>query len=250
MLIRLKRLKRKGRGYKRSLRIIPYIFTFLNAIFGFLSIIRSFEGNYKVAACYIIIAAILDGFDGRLARAFGSSSYFGMELDSLCDAISFCLAPAVLIYCWIPIGNIAKIALAFYVCAGLARLAKFNTNSDNHTSYFIGLPTTLAASFIAFLIFYHSWLSSHGVDFIYHASFLLSVVITLSLLMISPIRFASFKYWKIQKPRDYYTLVSLVFVLLWLIAHRYPILLCSITGYILVNIGIYLYQEVLYKVRG
>ncbi len=249
MLIRLKKFKKKGKKYEHSLRIVPYIFTFLNAIFGFLSIIRSFEGNYKIAATYIVIAAILDGFDGRLARAFGSSSYFGMELDSLCDAISFCLAPAILIYCWVPIA-LAKVVLAFYVCAGLARLARFNTYASVPTEYFTGLPTTLAASFIALLVFHHAWLENHGINLMVHTSLLLVIVTALSLLMISPIRFTSFKYVKIQEPRDYYTLVFLAFVVLWLIARRYPVFLCIITGYIFVNIALYVYQETIGKIRS
>src|SRR3989338_6332165 len=91
--------------YKKSKQdqlkaLIPFVFTFSNALFGFLSIIKTFEGDFVSAAWFIVAAVVMDGLDGRAARYLGTANELGGELDSLCDAVSFCLAPTVLFFCW------------------------------------------------------------------------------------------------------------------------------------------------------
>lgn len=236
MLISLKVLRNLSKKrYKQSLFVIPYLFTYLNAIFGFLSILKAFEGDFITAAYYIILAALMDGCDGRLARALGSASYFGMELDSLCDAISFCLAPTILIYCWIPntIALPGKLALAFYLCAGLARLAKFNTTTDKQQTDFIGLPTTIAAFFISSLVLYDSWIESHSWKLLLNKPVLFSVICFIAYLMVSSVRFYSFKKYKFNLPKDYPKLLIAVVLFSWAIAHGYPLLLILLSGYII-----------------
>jgi CDP-diacylglycerol--serine O-phosphatidyltransferase len=159
----------------------------MNAVFGLVSILRALEGDYFSAAGYILLAILMDSFDGRLARALGSSSYFGMELDSLCDAVSFCLAPVVLLYSWHlgTIGFVGTAVLAFYLCAGLFRLARFNCkSSDGCIESFTGLPTTAAAFFIASLVMFNLDVRN-GLLFIF--------VVIISSLMISSIKLPSFK---------------------------------------------------------
>ncbi len=195
MLMRLKIIREQSkRRCKNSLFIVPCLVTYLNALCGFLSIIMSLEGNHLAAAYYILIAAFFDGFDGRLARALGSSSYFGQELDSLCDAVSFCLAPTVALYSWYPYDiSLPELAvLGFFVCAGLGRLAKFNLTAPKQPIAFSGLPTTIAASFIATLML--TSLSGQAYSLAQAiASPLLWVFVTIiSLLMISSIPFPKF----------------------------------------------------------
>ena len=192
MLVRLKHLRESGKEQcKKSLFVIPYILTFSNAIFGFLSILKALEHDYTTAAVYIVMAAFLDGFDGRLARAIGSSSCFGMELDSLCDAISFCLAPTILLYSWFSdyIAGLGTLVLAFYLCAGLTRLAKFNSTDQKTHFEFIGLPTTIAAFFIATLILYSNWMLCHSWKLLLYKQVLFPIVGIIALLMISPFKF-------------------------------------------------------------
>ena len=86
--------------YNHLKTVVPFIFTFANVFFGFFSIIKTIEGDFIAAALSIIVAAVMDGIDGRLARYLGTDGDLGSELDSLCDAVSFCLAPAVLLYSW------------------------------------------------------------------------------------------------------------------------------------------------------
>lgn len=239
MLIRLKTFGQTSKKrYKQSLFLIPYLFTYLNAIFGFLSILKSCEQEYFAAAIYIILAALMDCFDGRLARAFGSSSYFGMELDSLCDAVSFCLAPIVLLYSWFAdqIAFGGKAALVFYLCAGLARLAKFNTTSEQQSNEFIGLPTTIAAFFIATLVLSHSWITSHSLYLLLSKQILFPIITLIALLMVSKLKFYSFKRFKLYFPRDYVSVFILLMLFFWAVVHGYPLMFFMLSGYIICSL--------------
>lgn len=192
---------------KKLYNFIPCVFTFLNAIFGFISILKSFDDDYRIAAACIAIAGLMDLADGKIARALGLCSYFGMELDSLSDAISFCLAPTILLYCWMAYTSLNiwhLLVLFFYLCAGIARLAKFNINAanslnckTNSNSYFIGLPTTVAALFIISMV-----LTFDNVLFAdnLYKDFLVLLILIISILMISNLKFKSIKNIRLLKP--------------------------------------------------
>ncbi|MCL4361176.1 CDP-diacylglycerol--serine O-phosphatidyltransferase [Candidatus Dependentiae bacterium] len=170
---------------KNYLCLLPHIFTYLNALFGLMCILKTLDQDYFSASCYIFLAAFMDFLDGRIARALGSCSDFGMELDSLCDAISFCLAPAVLLYsCMVDVGRVGVVALAAYLCAGLFRLARFNSVLDKDIKKFTGLPTTLAALLIAILV-----MSGFQICNLYLYFF----IAVIAILMISTIALPSFK---------------------------------------------------------
>lgn len=225
--------------YRKYLEILPFIFTFLNAFFGFRSIIYSLEDNYYAAACCILIAAVMDTVDGELARSLNADSKLGMELDSLCDAISFCLAPIILLYSWYPevVNNGEIVILGFYLCAGLLRLARFNLTSMDQKDYFIGLPTTVAAFFIANLVLYNKWMYSQPVLFI--------LVFCMALLMISTVRFPTFKNNGISKKAKYIRF-CIGFSMLFLSIKEYPLLLLCVSSYILAGI-VFSIGEQLYK---
>lgn len=218
---------------KKSLFMVPYFFTYLNAICGFLSILKSLESDYKVAAYYILMGACLDACDGRLARALGSTSCFGMELDSLCDAISFCLAPTVLVYCWAPffIGFGGKLVLGLYLCAGLARLAKFNSTTDKQDRTFSGLPTTLAAFFIASLI-----LSGNTSNAFLYKPVFFTIMGLIAYLMISTIPFYSFKRYTIKVQRDGLLVVGILLATILCLLKGYPLLLFTVSSYIIASL--------------
>ncbi len=191
----LVRLKAWRDSKKRQLSIIPFAFTFTNACLGMMSVLYALDHKFLAAAYCIIIAAIFDGLDGKLARAFGSSSPLGMELDSLCDAISFCFAPAILLYSWnLSSKNyVGLVAASLYLCAGLFRLAKFNMATHENRLYFIGLPTTVASSWVASFVISSTWLEGRVWGLLLNANSLVLIVILLSFLMISRVRFPSFK---------------------------------------------------------
>ena len=133
----------------------------------------------------------MDACDGRLARALDAESMLGGELDSLCDAISFCFAPAVLLYSWLfaQASVLFLVVLVSYLLAGLYRLAKFNL-MENKQDYFIGLPTPVAAGVIAQMIVYEQWFHFSLLQNLY---FVAAVVLLIAYLMISPIKIPSFK---------------------------------------------------------
>jgi len=241
MLIKLKFLERSRKQVLKKLPFfIPCFFTFMNCIFGFCSILRSFDGDCKGAALFIILAALADALDGRLARAFGSTSYFGTELDSLCDAISFCLAPSVLLYSWFRLEYVVSFLniafLAFYICAGVYRLAKFNIEGSLQETYFSGLPTTISALCIASFCFYNS--SGEGALVIYKYSNV--GIFTLGYLMLSSFKFYSFKKTKLFNHyfrNSWFMKMGLVLILAIVCGlHRYPLILFGIITYILSNL--------------
>jgi CDP-diacylglycerol--serine O-phosphatidyltransferase len=126
--------------------VVPCSITLLNALCGLGAIMFALNGILSLAVYCVIAAALCDFFDGFFARILNATSGFGSELDSLADAISFCVAPAIVVYGALN-GQLpwaSPLILGLYVCAGLCRLARFNTCSPSPAT-FTGLPTTLAA---------------------------------------------------------------------------------------------------------
>jgi len=263
---KLKKLKEKG---KQNLFVIPYFFTFANAVFGLFSVIKTLEGDFLSAAYCIMLAGVMDLFDGRLARAFGSTSVLGMELDSLCDAVSFCFAPAILLYSWYlhNIGIFGFIAVSLYLCCGLLRLAKFNILSSEDSSFprsspgpfglrsgrdaegqagsaqefFIGLTTTLSAFLIAQLVLNFDWISHKLLPFLQNPYGLGLFIITIALLMISPVPFLSFKKVNPKLSLVGGFLVIIIFAIGF--AYGMPLLFIGILSYILSSIFYFIYSK-------
>lgn len=167
---------------------IPSLFTLLNMFLGFLAIISIVEGYYIRAAYLIIGATIFDALDGKLARWIHQPSQFGKELDSLADAVSFCLAPALLI--WTLYARDLHMALGALIAGaplyfGTLRLARYNVGERSaHLSYYEGLPSPVNALVIVSLVSYY-YAQGPGA-----AKVVLPVIMATSFLMISPIRYA------------------------------------------------------------
>ncbi|KAB3531623.1 CDP-diacylglycerol--serine O-phosphatidyltransferase [Alkaliphilus pronyensis] len=133
---------------------IPNMFTFFNLSLGILAIVSILGEAYTVSALLILLAAFMDRFDGKLARKFDVESEFGKELDSLCDLISFGVAPAILIWSY-QLNNIGVLGLAiillFAIC-GAYRLARFNI--IEFEGFYMGIPITLCGGIVALLTLY------------------------------------------------------------------------------------------------
>ncbi|GAB6174869.1 CDP-diacylglycerol--serine O-phosphatidyltransferase [Paradesulfitobacterium aromaticivorans] len=137
-------------------QMIPNIFTLANLVFGFLSLVWTLDGKFKLAAGMVLLAVLMDSLDGKVARKLAVSSDFGKELDSLSDLVSFGVAPAILTYRLFlqDLGGWGLvIAVSFAVC-GAIRLARFNVL--HITTHFLGVPITFAGGFTALLILFHS----------------------------------------------------------------------------------------------
>lgn len=231
--------KRNAVQGKKQLRsTVPNLLTLGNASFGFLSITQSLQGNVVAAAYCILVAAIFDMLDGRVARYLACVSCLGAELDSLCDVVSFCVAPAIVLYsyCLQDGGSMAVFALILYLCAGLFRLAKFNTLSDHATSFFSGLPTPMAACFLASIVMYHPWLARYGFSLFIEPKALKIIAVGCALLMVSSVPFPSFKRYKITHRHGLlFFFVVLPVAAIGLIRH-YPVLFCISFSYISISL--------------
>ncbi|MBP2639981.1 MAG: CDP-diacylglycerol/serine O-phosphatidyltransferase [Firmicutes bacterium] len=131
--------------------IIPNALTAVNLVFGMLAIMFTIQNDYWNAGLFVLIAMVADGLDGRVARALNAGSEFGKELDSLCDLVSFGVAPAILAYVFYlkDFGTAgAIIAIGFATCGAL-RLARFNVNTSVVKGYFMGLPIPAGGCVVA-----------------------------------------------------------------------------------------------------
>ncbi len=186
--------ERKRKALRKHLSIIPNTCTSMNLVCGFLSILAASHGEFLVASWLILIANIFDILDGRLARLTSVESLFGAELDSLCDLVSFGVAPAFLVYTrYFKDGNIGMLGMlvaVIFVLCGALRLARFNVTPHSHKDVFEGLPIPggagILATMVIFELQYFSFLSipQMAVPFI--------VVIT-AFLMVSKIEYPAMK---------------------------------------------------------
>jgi CDP-diacylglycerol--serine O-phosphatidyltransferase len=181
------------RRYRRGIVLLPSIITMGNLFCGYASVVYAMRGDLATAAPLIGIAIVLDMLDGRIARLTNSTSAFGLELDSLADVVSFGLAPAVLAFSWglSELGRIGWGAGFLFVTAAAMRLARFNiqTASQADKRYFIGMPTPPAAGVVASTIF--AW--PYPLTGLTQSIAALAVVLVPAALMVSTIRFRSFK---------------------------------------------------------
>lgn len=189
---------------RKSLFILPNLFTLSSIYCGFHAIVlcvgdASMEDFYR-ASLLIIFAMFFDAIDGRVARMTHTQSAFGVEIDSLADVVSFGVAPAILIYSWAlqSLGNLGIVAAFAYVACGAIRLARFNVlamNKDGTPSkpgkYILGLPIPGAAGILVSVV--AAVHSAQG-----PALPVLAVVLLMAFLMVSSIRFRSFKDLKMN----------------------------------------------------
>ena len=178
--------------------LLPSILTTFGMFAGFYSIIASINGDFTLAAISIMVAMLWDALDGRVARLTNTQSDFGAQYDSLADLVSFGVAPALLVYEWSlsDLGRIGWLAAFIFLACAALRLARFNTQvgiSDKR--YFQGLPSPAAAGVIASMIWLKFWKFEYFDFGIVSLSYYVGVGITIvcALLMVSNVRYYSFK---------------------------------------------------------
>lgn len=188
-------------GYSKSgkklgmyIYILPNMMTTANLFCGFYSIIYSIKGDFKTAAIAVVVAAIFDLLDGRLARLTHATSKFGAEYDSLCDLVSFGVAPAILMYQWAlnPFGRFGMMASFLFAACGALRLARFNVQVGVvEKNYFQGLPIPMAAGIVASSYIAFDDLGWSPTE--WRGTLLFSMVVLLAMVMVSNFRYRSFK---------------------------------------------------------
>jgi len=218
---------------KRGIYMLPSIFTTFALFAGFYSIVASINGDYTIAAISIMVAMLWDTLDGRIARLTNTQSAFGAEYDSLADLVSFGIAPALLVYLWSlsDLGRIGWLAAFIYLTCAALRLARFNTQvgvADKR--YFQGLSSPASAGVIASMIWLKFW-NFEYLDFgVVSLSYYIGVSITIlcGLLMVSNVRYFSFKEFdSIEKASFRF----LIFTVLGLILLLYKPNIVLFTGF-------------------
>ena len=173
---------------------MPSFFTLMNLFSGFIALIQAHNGNFSVAAWLIVLAAFFDLLDGMVARMANATSAFGVELDSLCDAVSFGAAPSFLVYTYglSTLGEAGVLLAALPAICGVVRLARFNVTFTEKKDYFIGLPIPAQAmTVVAFILTFNgreTWFNRFELG---ELSILIPLVIVLAALMVSNVRFAA-----------------------------------------------------------
>jgi len=204
---------------KRGVYLIPNLLTTGNLFSGLFSILAVFHANYVAAATAILVALIFDMLDGKSARLMNSTSQFGVEYDSLADLVSFGLAPGLLIYSWAlsAHGMLGSAVMFAFVACGALRLARYNVMVGHAESkYFTGLPIPAAASVIAALVVLDHHILRMGAE----VKPVLILIITLSLafLMVSTIKYRSFKDLRFRDGRHFDYLVWAILALMLIAA--------------------------------
>ncbi|MBB6087702.1 CDP-diacylglycerol--serine O-phosphatidyltransferase [Wenzhouxiangella marina] len=222
------------RGLARGAFLLPNALTTGALMAGFYAIIAAI-GDQPVAACVaVVIAGMLDGVDGRVARLTNTQSDFGVQYDSLSDMVSFGIAPAILVFTWVLDGlgqpdtvadKLGWLGAFFYAACGALRLARFNTQAGvADKRYFQGLASPAAAGTMVSTIWF---CESRAIDpeLVAWPMFLLTVA--LGTLMVSRVRYFSFKAWPISD-RVPFAWIFLVLVVLVMLAVDPPAVLFTI----------------------
>jgi len=228
---------------QRGIYILPSLLTTGNMFCGFTAItyiwaasIARISGdmantmaNLDRAAIAIGIAIVLDALDGRIARLMGATSQFGLQLDSLADAISFGLAPALLLWGWglSQIKHFGWIACFIFLICGVMRLARFNVQSSE-LKHFIGLPIPAAAGIIAaFAHFAFKYKQLPLFSSPMFPSLLLGIGFLLGISMVSTLRYVSFKSLTLRNGKSHLNIVLIALFIagIWFFSHEMLLIL-------------------------
>lgn len=191
-----------SRPRSRHIYLLPNLLTTANMFAGFYAILAAANGRFEAACFAVIVAGVFDGLDGRVARMTGTTSEFGVQYDSLSDLLSFGIAPALVMYHWALAqfaldggawGKVGWAAAFLYVACAALRLARFNVSAGSADKrWFIGLASPASAGAIISVVWCFTELGWSGDDMRWAA---LAVTTVCALLMVSRIRFFSFKGW-------------------------------------------------------
>lgn len=204
---------------RRSIYILPNLFTTASLFGGFFAIIMALEGSFFYACLAILASFVCDGLDGKVARATNTVSRFGVEYDSLADLVAFGAAPAIMVYLWglQSFGRLGWLAGFLFVACGAMRLARFNVQVDKvGTSHFVGLPIPAAACTIVATILFTEYL-----QFAVPETFVPAIVMVfaVSFLMVSSIPYLSLKDMRLSRLKSFnallITLVVIILLVIW-----------------------------------
>jgi CDP-diacylglycerol--serine O-phosphatidyltransferase len=217
---------------RKGVYVLPSLLTTGGLFAGFYSVIASFHADFFVAAVAILVANVFDILDGRIARLTNTTSKFGIEYDSLADLIAFGVAPGILVYRWAlePWGTWGWLAASLYVTCGALRLARFNVQYDTaEKRHFLGLPIPAAAEVIASTVLLYYYFGGEGAT----RKHVLLLLVTYSLagLMVSNVKYFSFKETELYRRQPFWMLIAVIVVLKLLIAEPQIMLFAGFSLY-------------------
>jgi CDP-diacylglycerol---serine O-phosphatidyltransferase len=256
-------LQARSRQPRRGIYILPTLFTIGTIFCGFYAVINTMKGEFDLAAVALGFAVVCDGLDGRIARLTNSCSEFGVQMDSLADVITFGLAPAVLAYLWGAKAIVATVppyakhvqqigwivCFAFVIC-GAMRLARFNiqtTKSQPPTpsskKSFVGMPIPAGAGLIAAIVhFTPEPITQWPIGALWNI-----LVGFLAFLMISTIRYPSFKHIDMRSRKSYVSFYLLALMVALIYLYSQVVLLILATAYATSGFLMKIYQMVKHK---
>lgn len=219
-------------GRRAGIYLLPNLFTTAALFAGFYGIVAATNDRFEAAAMAILVAMVLDGMDGRIARLTNTQSDFGAEYDSLADMVSFGLAPSLIIYEWSlqQLGKFGWVIAFMYTAATALRLARFNTQvgiADKR--FFQGLPSPAAAAIIAALIWTGDQLGWRESASMLAVAML--ATIAAALLMVSKVRYYSFKDFDLHRRVPFVAVLAIVMVFVFIAIEPATILLILFGGY-------------------
>jgi len=204
--------KEKPLPRHKGVYILPNLFTTASLFLGFLGMVYAIEGQFEYTAMCILGSCLFDGLDGKIARLTNTTSEFGVQFDSLADLVAFGAAPGLMMYQWqlSEFGTLGLMASFLLVACGALRLARFNVQSAvTSKKFFVGLPIPAQASTLACLVlFVPSLPEQWAADILPTASLVL--VYVLSFLMVSTMRYASFKEYGFIKAHPFSSMVTAI----------------------------------------
>jgi CDP-diacylglycerol---serine O-phosphatidyltransferase len=252
----------RSRRFRRGIYVLPTIFTIGTIFCGFYALINAMKGEFDLAAIAIGLAVVLDGLDGRIARLTNSCSEFGVQIDSLADIVTFGVAPSVLAYVWglksvepsfQPFAKHVQqigwiVSFAFLIC-GAMRLARFNLQSlrpqASHSSRksFVGMPIPAGAGMIAAVVHFTPEPITD-----WTAGALWNILVgLLAFLMISTIRYPSFKEIDLRNRRSYVNVYLLAMLVALIYLYSQVVLLVLATAYASSGLVVKIYNSLKHK---
>jgi len=226
------RRRRRIPPLRRGVYLLPNLFTTAGVFAGFFAVISTLRGDYRLAAVMILVAGCCDALDGRLARLTRTGSSFGVQYDSLADLVAFGVAPAILVYAWAfeGLGRWGWLAATLYVTCGALRLARFNVQVGSvERRHFIGLPIPAAAGVIATTILLHY--DFHGEAAPHRPWLMLGLMCVLAGLMVSEVRYLSFKEVQLHHRHPFSVLLGLIILGAVTVGAPWPMLFVMAVGY-------------------
>lgn len=219
--------------FEKGIYLLPNLMTTLALFAGFYAVIAGMNGQFELGAIAIFVAMIFDGLDGRVARMTNSCSAFGAEYDSLADMVSFGLAPALLVYQWAlqDFGKLGWLTAFIFTVGAALRLARFNTQvgiADKR--YFQGLPSPAAAALLAGFVW---MIETNHIETGLESLAVLLLTLVAGLMMVSNIRFSSFKELNLKDKVPFVTLLVVVLVFVVITLKPAMILFILFFGYTL-----------------